>query len=238
MPSLFQKIQSKYFRKSVLNLIQFKPAANVNFVAEHMMNSHNTTSFINRVINAIRRTIPNSKSQRKPRLLFKTTTAFRHITEGSYAFVKFFNQSSCCFRQTLFVCNKVKYVRKILLSGYGNFNAENHLPVLSLSFAKTSSIERTRPSSMSRKLLSIRESNSSLLICEASKCLGIFRTNGRAFSSTTRFKKIRMASDMVKPMDSRTSFASCFNCSLIRTRITSLARACITSPLEKYVFTL
>lgn len=51
MPSLFQKIQSKYFRKSVLNLIQFKPAANVNFVAEHMMNSHNTTSFINRVIN-------------------------------------------------------------------------------------------------------------------------------------------------------------------------------------------
>ncbi len=45
MPSSFlKKIQSKYFRKSVLNLIQFKPAANVNFVAEHMMNSHNTTS--------------------------------------------------------------------------------------------------------------------------------------------------------------------------------------------------
>ncbi len=69
MPIVFsKKSKANISEKSVLNLIQFKPAANVNFVAEHMMNSHNTTSFINRVINAIRRTIPNSKSQRKPRL--------------------------------------------------------------------------------------------------------------------------------------------------------------------------
>ena len=237
MPSLFQKIQSKYFRKSVLNLIQFKPAANVNFVAEHMMNSHNTTSFINRVINAIRRTIPNSKSQRKPRLLFKTTTAFRHITEGSYAFVKFFNQSSCCFRQTLFVCNKVKYVRKILLSGYGNFNAENHLPVLSLSFAKPLPL---REPVLPQCHENFFPSESQTLLCSSAKHLNVSASSERTaepFHQQLVLKKYGWH-DMVKPMDSRTSFASCFNCSLIRTRITSLARACITSPLEKYVFTL
>ena len=120
----------------------------------------------------------------------KTTTAFRHITEGSYAFVKFFNQSSCCFRQTLFVCNKVKYVRKILLSGYGNFNAEKSFTCSFFEF-------QAKPLPLREPVLpqcheNFFPSESQTLLCSSAKHLnvsGIFRTNGRAFSSTTRFKK-------------------------------------------------
>lgn len=179
----------------------------------------------------------NSYSFALPGFNIKQSTSFRLEAERKYGLFQFFKHLFCCLRKSG-ICNVIVNFLQFFLSFFRDNNLEIHLQSLRLMREKASSAEQKRPSSKSLKLSLKAWSMSFLLICEMSRCLGILSSKGKACSSTRRMRKIRIASDMVNPMESKTKVASFLSCSLIRTRMISFARACILVPHLKDVVTL
>lgn len=216
--------------------IEHKVSGNIHPAIKYMMDSDCIVRSY-RVINTIRAVYFNSYSLALPRFYIKQTATLRHVVKRKYGFFEFCNYFFSRLGKSS-ICNVVVNFLQFFLSFLRDNNLKVHLMSLCLMREKASSAEQKRPSSKSLKLASKAWSISCLLICEMSKCLGIFSSKGKAFSSTSRIRKMRIASDMVNPMESKTKVASFLSCSLMRTRMISFARACISVPHLRNVFTL